>query len=37
MTPIATKTARATKSVLVVEDETAIARMLKDALGVFKH
>ncbi len=37
MTPIATKTARATKSVLVVDDETAIARMLKDALGVFQH
>ena len=37
MTPIATKTARATKTVLVVDDEAAIARMLKDALGLFQH
>jgi DNA-binding NtrC family response regulator len=37
MTPIATKTARATKSVLVVDDEAAISRMLKDALGLFRH
>jgi DNA-binding NtrC family response regulator len=37
MTPIATKTVRATKNVLIVDDETAIARMLKDALGLFRH
>ena len=37
MTPIATKTVRATKKVLIVDDETAIARMLKDALGLFRH
>jgi DNA-binding NtrC family response regulator len=37
MTPIATKTARATKNVLVVDDEAAISRMLKDALGLFRH
>ena len=37
MTPIATKTARATKTVLVVDDEAAISRMLKDALGLFRH
>ena len=38
MTPlIATKTARATKTVLIVDDEPAIVRMLKDALGVFGH
>ena len=37
MTPIATKMARATKSVLVVDDEAAISRMLKDALGLFRH
>ena len=37
MTPIATKTARATKIVLVVDDEAAISRMLKDALGLFRH
>jgi DNA-binding response OmpR family regulator len=34
---IATKTARATKTVLIVDDEPAIVRMLKDALGVFRH
>ena len=33
MTPlIATKTARATKTVLIVDDEPAIVRMLQDAL-----
>ena len=38
MTPlIATKTARATKTVLIVDDEPAIVRTLKDALGVFGH
>ena len=37
MTPIATKTARATKTVLVVDGEAAISRMLKDALGLFQH
>jgi len=37
MTPIATKTARAIKTVLVVDDEAAISRMLKDALGLFRH
>jgi DNA-binding response OmpR family regulator len=37
MTPIATKTARATKTVLVVDDEATISRMLKDALGLFRH
>lgn len=37
MTPIATKTARAIKHVLVVDDEAAISRMLKDALGLFRH
>ena len=37
MTPIATKTARTTKSVLVVDDEAAISRMLKVALGLFQH
>jgi DNA-binding NtrC family response regulator len=37
MTPIATKTAGTTKNVLIVDDETAIARMLKDALGLFQH
>ena len=34
---IATKTARATKTVLIVDDEPAIVRVLKDALGVFRH
>jgi len=34
---IATKTARATKTVLIVDDEPAIVRMLQDALGVFGH
>jgi DNA-binding NtrC family response regulator len=37
MTPIATKTARATKTVLIVDDEPAIVKMLKDALGMFRH
>ena len=37
MTPIATKTTRAAKNVLVVDDEAAISRMLKDALGLFQH
>jgi DNA-binding NtrC family response regulator len=37
MTPIATKSARATKTVLIVDDEPAIVRMLKDALGMFRH
>ena len=37
MTPIAANTARVTKNVLVVDDEAAISRMLKDALGLFKH
>ncbi len=29
--------ARATKAVLIVDDEPAIVRMLRDALGVFRH
>lgn len=29
--------ARATKTVLIVDDEPAIVRMLSDALGVFQH
>jgi DNA-binding NtrC family response regulator len=37
MTPIATRSARATKTVLIVDDEPAIVRMLKDALGMFRH
>ena len=28
---------RATKAVLIVDDEPAIVRMLEDALGVFRH
>jgi len=34
---ITTKTARGTKTVLIVDDEPTIVRMLKDALGVFRH
>jgi len=34
---IATRSGRATKTVLIVDDEPAIVRMLKDALGVFRH
>jgi DNA-binding NtrC family response regulator len=37
MTSTATKTARAIKTVLIVDDEPAIVRMLKDALGLFRH
>ena len=37
MTPIATKSALATKTVLIVEDEPAIVKMLKEALGLFRH
>jgi DNA-binding response OmpR family regulator len=37
MTPIATRSAHATKTVLIVDDEPAIVRMLKDALGMFRH
>jgi CheY-like chemotaxis protein len=32
-----TAPARATKAVLIVDDEPAIVRMLRDALGVFRH
>jgi DNA-binding NtrC family response regulator len=32
-----TSTARATKTVLIVDDDQAIVRMLKDALGLFRH
>jgi len=34
---IATRAGRDTKTVLIVDDEPAIVRMLKDALGVFRH
>lgn len=33
----ATRTARETKTVLIVDDDSAVVRMLKDALGVFRH
>ena len=32
-----TTTARATKTVLIVDDDQAIVRMLKEALGLFRH
>ena len=32
-----TSTARATKTVLIVDDDQAIVRMLKEALGLFRH
>ena len=34
---MAAKTARMTKTVLVVDDNAAIVRMLKDAIGLFRH
>jgi DNA-binding NtrC family response regulator len=37
MTSTATKMARPTKTVLIVDDEPAIVRMLKEALGMFRH
>jgi two-component system, NtrC family, nitrogen regulation response regulator NtrX len=33
----ATHLARETKTVLIVDDDSAVVRMLKDALGVFRH
>jgi DNA-binding NtrC family response regulator len=33
----ATRLARETKTVLIVDDDSAVVRMLKDALGVFRH
>ena len=30
-------TARETKTVLIVDDDSSVVRMLKDALGVFRH
>src|SRR2546428_13955020 len=32
-----TTTARATKTVLIVDDDQAIVRLLKEALGLFRH
>jgi len=32
-----TTTARATKTILIVDDDQAIVRMLKEALGLFRH
>jgi DNA-binding NtrC family response regulator len=32
-----TRLARETKTVLIVDDDSAVVRMLKDALGVFRH
>jgi DNA-binding NtrC family response regulator len=32
-----TTTARATKTVLIVDDDQAIVRMLKEAVGLFRH
>ena len=32
-----TTTARATKTVLIVDDDQAIVRMLKEAVGLFQH
>jgi two-component system response regulator MprA len=34
---ITTTTARATKTILIVDDDQAIVRMLKEALGLFRH
>src|SRR5436309_15977213 len=34
---MAAKTPRMTKTVLVVDDDAAIVRMLKDAIGLFRH
>jgi DNA-binding NtrC family response regulator len=35
--PMITTTARATKTVLIVDDDQAIVRMLKEAVGLFRH
>ena len=37
MTTMPAGTARPTKSVLIVDDDAAIVRMMKDAFGVFRH
>jgi len=34
---MAAKTPRMTKTVLVVDDDAAVVRMLKDAIGLFRH
>ena len=34
---ITTITARATKTILIVDDDQAIVRMLKEAVGLFRH